>query len=506
MKKGIVFLVGVGPGDPGLITLKAIEHIKAADVLVYDYLANKKFLDYAREGAEVIYVGKRGGCHTLPQSKINNILIQKAGEGKVVARVKGGDPFVFGRGGEEAEALVEAGIRFEIVPGVTAGVAVPAYAGIPITHRDITTTATFVTGHEDPAKTESKLYWDKISTGIGTIVFFMGMANLEANMKKLIEHGRDPETPVALIRWGTTPEQETITATVADISEKAREAGFKPPAVIVVGDVVSLRKKLAWFDTKPLFGKRVVVTRAREQASDFVEILERQGACVVEFPTIEITPPSGWDAVDASLEKLDGYDWAIFTSVNGIKYFIERLRSKGRDVRDLKGIKLCAIGPKTASEIEELGLRIDFVPKEYRAEGIIEGLGEVKGKKILIPRAEVARDILPVELTKMGAAVDVVTSYRTVRPEGKTAEIRKMFNEGKVDVVTFTSSSTVTNFLDMFGEGEGVTLLNGVQVASIGPITADTASKYGIKTAIMPKDYTIPALTEAIVNYYKNKK
>lgn len=503
MKNGIVYLVGVGPGDPGLITLKAIEKIKAADVLVYDYLANNKFLDYAKEGAEVVYVGKRGGCHTLPQEEINNFLVQKAKEGKVVARVKGGDPFVFGRGGEEAEALVEAGMSFEVVPGVTAGIAVPAYAGIPITHRDFTTTATFITGHEDPTKTESNLYWDKIATGVGTIVFFMGMANLEENMKRLMDHGRDPETPVALIRWGTTPEQKTLVGTVSDIAEKAQASGFKPPAIIVVGEVVSLRDKLRWYDTKPLFGKRVLVTRAREQASDFVDILEKEGACVIEFPTIKIVPPASWDAVDEAIEMLESYDWAIFTSVNGVKYFIERLKAKGRDVRDFKGIRLCAIGPKTASEIEELGLRIDFVPKEYRAEGIIEGLGDVKGKRILLPRAEVAREILPEELTRMGATVDVITTYKTVKPEGKTKEMRDMFKEGTVDVVTFTSSSTVTNFLGMFEEGEGIGLLKNVKVASIGPITAETAKRHGIETEIMPKDYTVPALAQAIVDYYK---
>ncbi len=501
--QGIVYLVGVGPGDPGLITIKAIEKIKGSDVLVYDYLANKKFLEYAKDGAEVIYVGKRGGCHTLPQDEINEVLIQKAREGKVVARVKGGDPFIFGRGGEEAEALAEAGIPFEVVPGVTAGIAAPAYAGIPITHRDFTTTATFITGHEDPTKAESNLYWDRIATGVGTIVFFMGVANLEQNMKKLMENGRDPETPVALIRWGTTPEQETLVGTVANIAEKAKVANFKPPAVTVVGGVVSLREKLKWFDTRPLFGKRIVVTRAREQASDFAEILEREGACVVEFPTIRIVPPASWDPIDSAIERLDSYHWAIFTSVNGVKYFIERLKANGRDVRDLKGIKLCAIGPKTASEIEELGLRLDFVPKEYRAEGILEGLGDVKGMRILIPRAEVAREILPDELVRMGAAVDVVTAYKTVRPEGKTEDMMDLFKQSKIDAVTFASSSTVTNFLQMFDEGVGIRFLKDVKVASIGPITAETARKYGIETSIMPKNYTIPALAEAIVDYYK---
>lgn len=514
MKQGKVYLIGAGPGDEGLITLKAIEKIKTADVIVYDYLANKKFLEYAKKNAEILYVGKMGGRHTLPQNQINKLIIEKARKGKDVARLKGGDPFIFGRGGEEAEEIVDEGISFEVVPGVTAGVAAAAYAGIPLTHRDFTTTVAFITGHEDPTKDESNIYWDKISTGVGTLVFYMGIGNLEPNMKKLIENGRSPDTPAALIRWGTTKNQETLIGTIRDIAEKAKSANFKAPAITVVGGVVGLRDKLRWFDGKPLFGKKIVVTRAREQASDFSDLLKEYGADVIEFPTIEIVPPKKWDGIDMAIKRLSkpvhagskqGYDWAIFTSINGVKYFVQRLKKHGKDIRELKGIKICAIGPKTKEGIEGLGIRVDFMPKEYRAEGIIKGLGKVKGKNILLPRAEVAREILPEELIKRGAKVDVVSAYRTVKPKVKTDEIRGLFKKGKIALVTFTSSSTVANFLDMFKKGEGIEFLKNVKVASIGPITKNTANGYGIETTIMPNQYTVPALADVIVKHFKEK-
>ena len=505
MAKGMVYLIGAGPGAPGLITLKAIECIKEADVVVYDYLANKKFLEYARKGAEIIYVGKIGGAHTLPQDEINKLIIKKAQKGKIIARLKGGDPFIFGRGGEEAEEIIQAGIDYEVVPGVTAGVAAAAYAGIPLTHRDFTTTVAFITGHEDPAKEDSNIYWDKISTGIGTLVFYMGIGNLEPNMKKLIENGRSPDTPVALIRWGTTSNQETIIGTIKDIAEKAKQANFKAPAITVVGGVVSLRDKLRWFDKKPLFGKKIIVTRSREQASDFSVLLEKYGAEPIEFPTIETVPPKDWKEIDRAIKNLPKYDWAIFTSINGVKYFIERLKKQGKDIRELKGIKICAIGPATAKAIEDLGIKVDLLPKEYRAESIITGLGKtkIKGRRFLLPRALKAREVLPEEIKRLGGKVDVVTAYRTVQPKEKTDEIRKMLREKRVDVVTFTSSSTVENFVNMFKRNEVPGILNGTRVACIGPITKDTATKLGIKTDIMPEKYTIPALTEAIGEYYK---
>ena len=505
MAKGMVYLIGAGPGAPGLITLKAIECIKEADVVVYDYLANKKFLEYARKGAEIIYVGKIGGAHTLPQDEINKLIIKKAQKGKIIARLKGGDPFIFGRGGEEAEEIIQAGIPYEVIPGVTAGVAAAAYAGIPLTHRDFTTTVAFITGHEDPTKEDSNIYWDKISTGIGTLVFYMGIGNLEPNMKKLMENGRSPDTPVALIRWGTTSNQETIIGTIKDIAEKAKQANFKAPAITVVGGVVSLRDKLRWFDKRPLFGKKIIVTRSREQASDFSVLLEKYGAEPIEFPTIETVPPKDWKEIDRAIKNLPKYDWAIFTSINGVKYFVERLKKQGKDIRELKGIKICAIGPATAKAIEDLGIKVDLLPKEYRAESIITGLGKtkIKGRRFLLPRALKAREVLPEEIKRLGGKVDVVTAYRTVQPKEKTDEIRKMLREKRVDVVTFTSSSTVENFVNMFKRNEVPGILNGTRVACIGPITKDTATKLGIKTDIMPEKYTIPALTEAIGEYYK---
>lgn len=507
MEKGKVYLIGAGPGDPGLITLKAVERIKTADVVVYDYLSNEKFLSYAKKGAEIIYVGKMGGNHTLSQWQINELIIKKAKEGKTVARLKGGDPFIFGRGGEEAEEIIQAGIDYEVVPGVTAGVAAAAYAGIPLTHRDFTTTVAFITGHEDPTKDESNIYWDKISTGIGTLVFYMGIGNLEPNMKRLIENGRSPDTPVALIRWGTTSQQETLVGTVADIAEKAKAANFKAPAITVVGGVVSLRNKLRWFDKKPLFGRKIVVTRSREQASDFAELLEAYGADVVQFPTIDVVPPKTWKGLDSAIKRINTFNWIVFTSVNGVKYFVERLKKNKKDLRDLKGIKVCAIGPSTAEELESFGITPDFVPKEYRAEGILKGLskGGIKGKRILIPRAEVAREILPEELKKKGAKVKVAAAYRSVKPKNDVEKIKGLFKDKKISLVTFTSSSTVKNFVEMFGDDDYIALLDDVKIASIGPITAKTAGELGIKTDIMPKAYTIPALTEAIVKYYGQK-
>jgi len=504
-QQGKVIILGAGPGDPGLLTLKGKEWIEKADVIIYDYLANKRFLDYTRVNAEKIFVGKKKGDHTLSQEQINELMLKTAKEGKLVVRLKGGDPFIFGRGGEEAEELVNAGIAFEIVPGVTAATAVPAHAGIPLTHRNLTSTIAFVTGHENPEKEHSKIAWDKISTGIGTLVFFMGVINLPNIVKNLINNGRDKKTPVAIIRWGTTHMQETVIGTLENIVELAKKRQIKPPSIIVVGDVVRLNEKLNWFETKPLFKKQIIVTRAHGQSSDFSNLLEKKGACPVQFPTIETVPPDSWEALDRAIQNVEMYDWLVFTSVNGVKYFLLRIKENQKDVRCLKGIKLCAIGPKTAEVLEKLDLRIDFVPAEYKAEGIIEGLGsnEVRGKKILIPRAAVAREVLPEELVKLGATVDVVEAYKTIQPKRKTGEFREMLKNKEVHVITFTSSSTVTNFISMFNKEEISDLLNGVTIACIGPITAKTAEKNGLKVSIIPEKYTVEAFTDAIVDFYQ---
>jgi uroporphyrinogen III methyltransferase/synthase len=504
---GKVYLIGAGPGDPGLITVKGLDCVKKADVVIYDYLANERLLEHRRADSELIYVGKQGSRHTLPQDEINGLIVAKAKAGKVVARLKGGDPFIFGRGGEEAEELVENGIPFEVVPGVTAATAVPTYAGIPLTHRDHTASVAFVTGHEDPTKPESKLHWKELATGIGTLVFFMGMKNLKNIVDNLISHGRSADTPVALIQWGTRTDQKVVEGTLKDIVHKVKEAKIGPPAIIVVGEVVGLRKKLNWFESKPLFGKRIVVTRSRDQASVFAETLIDRGATPIEFPSIDVVPPADWSELDAALDGLDTYQWIIFTSANAIKFFFERLRSRGMDIRSLRSNRICVVGPKTAEALEQYSLKPDLIPQEFKAEGVLAALGgeEVKGSRFLIPRAKVARELIPEKLREKGAEVTVATAYENVRPATDVDRVRKLFEEKKIAAVTFTSSSTVHNFVEMLGQKEYKNLVSGVTVACIGPVTAKTAEEYGLKVDIMPKDYTIPALVDAMVEFYKKK-
>lgn len=502
---GKVYLVGAGPGDPGLITVRGLECIRTADVIVYDYLAAPALLRHARCDAERIYVGKKGGDHTLSQDGINALILEKAKAGRVVARLKGGDPYVFGRGGEEAEVLVRAGVPFEVVPGVTSAVAAPAYAGIPLTHRDFTTSVAFVTGHESPDKEESSIPWDSLAKGIGTVVFFMGVKNLPFIVKNLTDRGKPPETPVALVRWGTTPRQEVVSGTLADIVEKVRAAGLKAPAITVVGGVVSLRDTLRWFDTRPLMGKRIVVTRARHQASDLVRRLEDMGAECLECPTIDIRPPESWDEVDAAIGRLETYDWIVFTSVNGVHFFFQRLFALGRDVRALHRIKTAAIGPATAEALRDYGLFSDIVPASYHAESVVESFAneDVAGKRILLPRAGEARPVLPVELGKMGAVVDEVTVYRTVQVRDHADDLLAALKAGEVDMVTFTSSSTARNFRDLLPPDADLNeLLRDVTVASIGPITTDTALSLGFRVDLTATEFTIPGLCAAIETHY----
>jgi uroporphyrinogen III methyltransferase / synthase len=500
---GRIYLIGAGPGDPGLLTLKGKACIEQADVIVRDYLANDEFLRYAKPQAELIFAGKKGGESHIGQDEINRILIERARQGRIVVRLKGGDPFIFGRGAEEAAAAAAAGIPFEIVPGVTAAVGVPAYAGIPLTHRDVTSAVTFVTGHEDPEKGDSQVPWEKLS-GIGTLVFFMGLTKLPEIVQKLIRHGQTPQTPVAVTRWGTKPEQRTVVGILGDIVEKVRAEGLKPPVLIIVGEVVKLREQLNWFEGRPLFGKRILVTRARDQAMEFTDLLKLYGGDPVEFPTIEVVPPESWEALDGAIRRIEEYDWLIFTSVNGVVYFLERLNAGGKDIRSLKGIKLCAIGPRTAQEIERMGVRVDLMPAEYVAEALIEQMGrqDLTGRRILIPRAAVARDILPDALTRMGARVDLVTAYRTIRPTRDVEWVKNLLQGRQISVITFTSSSTVRNFVETFGPEEARQLLNGVAVACIGPITAKTVEEYGMAVHILPKDSTIPSLAQAIVEHF----
>jgi uroporphyrinogen III methyltransferase/synthase len=499
---GTVYLIGAGPGDPGLLTLKGKRCLEQADVVAYDALANPRLLAHAKPGAELIYVGKQGGQHALAQEEIGRLLVERARAGKMIARLKGGDPFIFGRGGEEAVELAAAGIPFELVPGVTSAVAAPAYAGIPLTHRDLASTVAFVTGHEDPTKEDTSIAWDKIATGIGTLVFLMGVAQLPDIVKRLVEHGCSPDTPAAVIRWGTRADQSVVEGTLGTLADRC--AGMTPPALIVVGEVVRLREKLRWFEDKPLFGKRILITRAREQASVFAERLEAAGAEVIEFPTIRIEPPESWNPLDAAIRQLREYHWVIFTSANGVRFFWDRLQACGRDVRDLFGMTVCAIGPATAAALLERGVRADLVPPEFKAEALVEAVGseQVRNARVLLPRAAEAREVIPEELTRRGAKVDVVPAYRTIKNTANADELRTMLREGHIHAVTFTSSSTVRHFLHLMGD-ESAGLLHNVLVASIGPITADTAARHGIVSHIVPESYTIPALAEALVRHFQ---
>jgi uroporphyrinogen III methyltransferase/synthase len=482
-----------------------VECLRRAEVVIYDYLANETLLEYASPEAERIYVGKKAGAHAMSQAEINALLVDR-GRSAVVVRLKGGDPFIFGRGGEEAQVLAAAGVDFQLVPGVTSAIAVPAYAGIPLTHREFGSSVAFVTGHEMAGKEHSAIDWDGLARGAATLVFLMGVKNLEEITSRLVAAGKAAETPAAVIRWGTTAEQRTVTGTLADISRVAEAAGISPPAIIVVGEVVGLRRELNWFEGRALFGKTVVITRARAQASEFRVLLEEQGARCVEFPTIEVVPPPSWIPLDTALGRLDSYDWVVFTSVNGVRLFFRRLGEQGADVRALSGVRLGAIGPKTAASLEERGLRPDLVPSEYRAEAVIDALNgeQVRGRKFLLPRAARAREVLPERLKEMGGQVEVVPVYETVRPQGKTGEIRRLLQEGAIDCITFTSSSTVAYFAAMFPDEDLSSLVRNATIACIGPITAETARRHGFTVSIIPREYTIEALAAAIVAHWSS--
>lgn len=507
--KGKVYLVGAGPGDPGLLTLRGKECLEQADVVLYDYLANPILLAHAQDQAERVYVGRRGKGKYPEQEAINRLLIERANAGNVVVRLKGGDPFVFGRGGEEAEVLASAGIEFEVVPGVTAAVAAPAYAGIPVTHRTLASTLTIVTGHEDSAKSATALDWSRLATSQGTVVFLMGRKNLSTIAATLMAEGRAGATPVAIIRWGTRVSQQTVVGTLADIADKADAAQMEPPTVIVVGEVVRLRSKLNWFERRPLFGKRVLLTRAKEQADELAARLAGYGAEPVEAPTIKIVPPLDWAPVDHAISEIGTYDWIIFTSVNGVSRFMTRLFARGLDSRCLAGRQLCCIGPRTAQELKKFGVKADVIPAEYQAEGVLAALNRqnLKKARILIPRAEVARELLPEELRAAEAHVEVISVYRTLTPDQDSEEWRKELMDHRIHVVTFTSSSTVRNFVAMLGGAEAVKpLLQSVTIACIGPITAKTAEEYGMTVPIMPSENTIPGLVEAIAHHYENRE
>ncbi len=507
-KKGKVFLVGAGPGDPKLLTLRGKTLLEEADTVVYDYLANPALLNFAKGEAERIYVGKkRGASNGQHQAKINQILIQSALAGKNVVRLKGGDPFIFGRGGEELEALVAESIPFEVVPGVSSAIGVPAYAGIPLTHRKIASSVTFITGHEDPDKVGNQINWEKLAIGADTLVFLMAMGNLSAIIRQLIFYGKSVTTPIAVIEWGSYPYQKTVTGTLENIEAIVSEKRIKPPVVLVVGAVVSLRDQLKWFETRPLFGKRILVTRAKAQAAVFITELEALGAEVISFPTLEICPPPSWDALDGAIDQIESYDTLIFTSVNGVSFFRDRLRALKKDFRLLKGISICAIGSATAETIEAWDLRVDLIPDEFKAEGLLDKLkeSEIQGKRFLIPRALEARETLPDELRRLGGQVDVVPVYQAVQPSYSDEEIEYFLKRGAIDIMTFASSSTLRHFVAMIGQARFELYLKESAIAVIGPITGKTATNLGLTVSVMPKSYTFSALRDAIVDYYPIK-
>ena len=497
-QSGICYLTGAGPGDLGLVTLKARTVLESAEVVIYDHLCNPEMLAWAPKGAEIIYAGKQAGHHTLDQEIINALLVKHTKAGKRVVRLKGGDPFLFGRGGEEAEALAVAKLAFEIIPGVSSALAAPAYAGIPVTHRGHNAQLTIFTGHEDPSKPTSSVDYAKIATEPGTKVMLMGVKRLEQIAAELLKHGANPKLPVALVRWGTTARQQTVRGPLSDIARIASEADFQAPVVAVFGEVVGLRDKLNWFETKPLFGKRVVVTRTRDQAGALADSLRALGANAYELPTIRIEPPTELLEFGQLVQDCHTYDWLVFSSPNGVTAFFEMFFKIYDDTREIGGVRIAAVGPATAAKIREYHLHIDLQPETFVAEGIIKAFLKdhtVENEKILVIRPEKARDVLSTELTKMGAIVDEAIAYRTV-PETDAVGIARFQEEG-ADLITFASSSAVENFMAL-----KLKLPPGVKTASIGPVTSKTMQEFGLQVDIEAKRHDIPGLTAAIQEYY----
>lgn len=495
-----VALVGAGPGDPELLTRAGERLLRQAEVVVFDALANPALLDLAPTSAERVDVGKRAGRHSMTQERINALLVELGRSGRRIVRLKGGDPFVFGRGGEEAEALVDAGLTFVVVPGVTSGVAAAAYAGIPVTHRDFTTSFTVVTGHEDPTKPESKLHLEALAR-LDSLAFYMSLGNLGRNADALIAAGKDPATPTAVIERGTWPTQRTVVAPLRDIAAAATAANVQPPALVIIGPMVALRDKLNWFESRPLFGTTFVVTRTRQQASDLSRRLADLGGRVIEAPTIRIEPPGDWGPIDAELRRLADYDWIVFTSANGVTAWAERMRALKLDARAVGRARLGAVGPATAAALDRLLLRADVIPDEFVAESLAKAIGaaELRGQRVLLLRADIARPALVEALTGLGAAVADVPIYRTLPADALPAELAAV--EARVDWVTFTSASTAKNFFDLAGSALRAALCDGrVKAACIGPVTAaEFAEQAGRSPDIVAAEHTIPGLVDAIL-------
>jgi len=509
---GIVYLVGAGPGDPGLITVRGLELLQSADVVVFDYLANPQLLRHC-PSAETHYAGKQAARHSMTQDEINRLLVEKARQGRRVVRLKGGDPFVFGRGGEECEALRAAGIPFQIVPGITAAIAAPAYAGIPVTHRDFNSSFTLVTGHEKEADYQdpqamsrkpgsgSDVDWAALAK-LPCIAFYMGVKSLPGICKKLIDSGLPPDTPAASIQWGTTPRQRTVVGTVADLPAKVAEARLGAPAITIIGRVVTLRQNLNWFEQRPLFGQTVVVTRTRQQASDLTRRLEEMGARVIEAPTIELAAPADWSAVDQALANAGSFDWIIFTSANGVAFTRQRLLETGRDVRALGSARIAVVGTTTAAAVQQqLCLRVDLCPDSFVAEALAEALilrDQVRGRRFLMLRADIARPVLREKLLEAGAAEVCDVSVYESRPAASLPPLLlEALKEKQVNWVTFASSATARNFVDLLGK-EYRKQLTGVKIASIGPITTAAIKELGLSVSVEAATSRVDALADAI--------
>jgi uroporphyrinogen III methyltransferase/synthase len=508
MKTPIVYLIGAGPGDPWLVTVRGLRALHKADVVIYDHMVHPRLLRQARPDAERIDVGP-AAPESLEQEAICYLIAEKAREGKVVARLKWGDPFVFDRGGEEALFLHEQGVRFEVIPGIPGAIGAPAYAGIPLTYPGGGNTVTFVRGQEAVHSKTPRVDWASLHKLGGTVVCYCGAKQLPGFLDGMLSHGWPRTEDVALVSNGTLPDQETVQCTLGELADMPHETRFKAPAMLVVGRVTALREHLRWFDARPLFGKRIVVTRPREQAADLVESLEQLGATVIEAPTIRIVPPEEFAQLDEACANVGQYDWVVFTSANGVDYFFERMEAGPTDVRAFAGVKLCAIGPGTAERLAQHGLKVDLVPPEFRAEAVVAALratGDLAGKSFLLPRADIARELLADQLRESGGLVTDVTAYRTVPVEiGRDGEpdIYRMLLDRKVDVLTFTSASTVRNFARLYGVDPVADLLQPVVIASIGPVTAEAAQQCGIRTTIVPTEYTIAGLVRAIVEHFE---
>ncbi|WHH59213.1 uroporphyrinogen-III C-methyltransferase [Petroclostridium sp. X23] len=494
MKKGKVYLVGAGPGDYKLITLKALELIQKAEVLVYDRLVNKKILKYRPTGCELVYVGKKPNHHTLTQDQINDVLIQKANEGKIVVRLKGGDPFIFGRGGEEAEYIRQHGADFEIVPGISSFYACPAYAGIPVTHRDFSTSVHVITGHEEDGKQD--VDYAALAKLKGTLVFLMGMKNIGTITRNLIKNGKAPATPAAVIHWGTTSRQRTAAGTIESIEDIVKEKNITSPSVLVIGEVVTLQKELEWLSLKPLFGKRILVTRTVSQASQLTDKIEALGGDAVEFPTITIEEPLSHTELDDALQRLNIYNWLIFTSVNGVDGFFNRMRYHKIDIRALGNIKIFAIGAKTKAKVERMGLNIDAVPNVFNSSEAVKVLSEyiTRGDKVLFPTSNLAKDTIINCVEGKGGTIHKVDAYRTEPNYEVDPDIIEDIKSGKIDIITFASSSAVENFVRIAGADIG-----NAQICSIGPMTTETAVSFGLKVTATASNATMEDLMDKIL-------